>query len=368
MSADLAWPKRDGVVATGSSSSEHEYADPSLQSAHPTSAQHVQEWDPSAFLNPTMFSSDIVSPETATPPQNMTHFQLEQSVHAPLHNAHVPQLVHQPGPFGQESFQDGYMAEQYAPSYDMYQNPQLGRGSFDSSHYRPATQASDLSPSMAQLGLHQEFLYSNSNPYPSQLQPNLHAQLPTQNHLYDFHQPNASDRASPLPRHSPFAGSPISNPGFAAQQDHFSSVGGIDRRPSTADSIHSLHGEYPGEMGYLPGASNGTNALGMAPSGVVPSALHQFNQRNAVSGPPYPHLGKDGNARTFNPLAAPAPNTGYTSVHHQHLQGYPDGQGYSDQSANFIPPHALADGSAPDANGAYPSNSGVSPEVTQFIR
>ncbi|CCA69689.1 hypothetical protein PIIN_03628 [Serendipita indica DSM 11827] len=373
MSADLAWPKRDGVVATGSNSSEHDYTDQSSQSSHPPSVQHVQEWDPSAFLNPTMFSSDMVSPDTATPPQNAAHFQLEQSVHAPLHTAHVPQLVHQPGHFGQESYQDGYMQEQYAPPYDIYQSSQIGRASYESTHYRPPTQASDLSPSMAQLGLHQQdFLYSNSNPYPSQLQSNLHAQLPTQNHLYDFHQPNASDRASPLPRHSPFTGSPVSNPSFAAQQDHFSSVSGIDRRPSTADSIHSLHGEYPSELGYLPGATNGTNALGMAPSGVVPSALHPFNQRNAVSGTPYPHLGKDvngGAARTFNPLAAPPPNTGYTSVHQQHIQGYPDAQTYSDQATGFIQPHALADGTAgTDANGAYPSNAGASPEVTQFIR
>lgn len=355
----------------------------------------VQEWDPTAFLNPSMFSSDLVaSPSTAnananvSPPQNIDRFQLDHQAfsqaQAQAHVHHQLSHQHNSGPqhvsshsFGaQDGFQDPYIPDPYAqPSFnDLYAQSQAPRPSFEPSRYRPSSsqQPSDLEPSMAQLGLNQDFLYT----VPFQQNQAHHPQVgqTIQGHSFDFHQAPAispNDRASPLPRASPFTISPASTHSLGAQQD-FS--GPLERRPSTTESVHSLHGEYNGDypMGpqMYPGGdmgrsmnSNGSNATG--PAGVVPSALHQLQRNNSASF--HPHITQDqGAPRGYAPLvpqsSGPAqPNGTFMPsqaayVSHQPPQYLPD--------QNFhISPHALD----ADASAYQPLNS-ASPEITRYLR
>ncbi|KAG8757781.1 hypothetical protein FRC14_001491 [Serendipita sp. 396] len=371
MSSDHAWSHRE---SGNSSDREHQAIDSSSQ---PQSGSQVQEWDPSAFLNPSMFSADVASPTTATPPPTLSHFQPEHSsahVSAQLSSQGsmssqlpaVPHLVHP------DSFNDGYGHDQYGPSYDLYNNSQLPRHSYDSGHYRssPLQQhSSDLSPSMAQLGLHQEYLQSNQgNVYQSygQLQQGLHTQNLQGHNPFDFHQSPAispNDRASPLARASPFTISPVSNQSFAAQQE----FAGIDRRPSTAESIGSEYNEF---------GLGGSNALGMAP-GIVPSSLHQYSQRNNS----YPHLAQDNQPhpnRPYTPLVLPShpssgsganqqPNGPFISPQqpypssHQHSHPHQQGQ-YGSENFHISP--ALVD----SEGGSYPSPTSGTPEIAQYIR
>ncbi|KAG9052156.1 hypothetical protein FS842_010403 [Serendipita sp. 407] len=371
MSSDHAWSHRE---SGNSSDREHQAIDSSSQ---PQSGSQVQEWDPSAFLNPSMFSADVASPTTATPPPTLSHFQPE---HSSAHGSAqlssqgsmssqlpaVPHLVHP------DSFNDGYGHDQYGPSYDLYNNSQLPRHSYDSGHYRssPLQQhSSDLSPSMAQLGLHQEYLQSNQgNVYQSygQLQQGLHTQNLQGHNPFDFHQSPAispNDRASPLARASPFTISPVSNQSFAAQQE----FAGIDRRPSTAESIGSEYNEF---------GLGGSNALGMAP-GIVPSSLHQYSQRNNS----YPHLAQDNQPhpnRPYTPLVLPShpssgsganqqPNGPFISPQqpypssHQHSHPHQQGQ-YGSENFHISP--ALVD----SEGGSYPSPTSGTPEIAQYIR
>ncbi|KAG8835008.1 hypothetical protein FRC17_005856 [Serendipita sp. 399] len=376
MSTDLAWPHRE--------TSDREQ--PSIDSSsQPRSASQVQEWDPSAFLNPSMFNADGVSPTTATPPQTLSHFQPDHSsAHVPAHlgsqsslSSQLPVLVHPAGNhFGPDYANDGYAQDAYAPSYEMFNG---SRHSYEHGHYRssPLQQpSSDLSPSMAQLGLHHhDYLYSNQGSVYQNHGQSLHTQ--TQNLPgFDFHQSPAispNGRASPLGRASPFTVSPISNQSFATQQD----LAGIDRRPSTADSIHSAHGEYNGEYGIFTGGAS--NALGMAP-GVPPSALHPYTQRNNS----YPHLVQDNpphRNRPYTPLVLPShsssssgpnqqsngpfisPQQPYAPSGHQHTHPHQQGQYGSDQNYHVSPPSLVESDGAP-----YPSPTSGSPEIAQYIR
>ena len=385
MSADIAWPPQHRDSGNSSSEMGDAHSQSTQQSQMP---QHVQEWDPSAFLNPSMFSSDLLSgsPVTTTPPQsqNLSHFQQEQQQHHHHHQQQpqqsVPQLIH---PLGQDSYQESYMHDPYSQSYDIYSQQEMSRHSFEPGRYRPSPvqQASDLSPSMAQLGLHQEYLYTTSGSFHNQQsQQQQHPSLPQnlQGHPFDFRQSptlTPSDRASPHPRASPFTISPVSNHSFAQLQD-FS--GGPERRPSTADSVHSLHGEYPSATDF---SMNGGASLNGMPS-VAPSAMHQFNQRNgsvsvntAASYHPHdstsPMVGMN-----YGPvLSQPSTTSPSVSVPHQgsappafisQTQPYSNHQGsqYAPEQNFHIAPHALDSDGGPVAY----SPNGASPEIANYLR
>ena len=393
MSTDIAWQPQQ---RDSGNDMEDAHAQSAQQQQPPT--QHVQEWDPSAFLNPSMFSSDLLSgsPATTTPTHTQNHFQQDQPQlhrHQPQqHN--LPQLMHpltQQPPFPQESFQDSYINDSYnQSSFDMYHQSDISRHSFESSRYRPSPvqQASDLSPSMAQLGLHQDYLYSATNPFQqqqSQQQNQQQASLPQnlQGHPFDFRQSptiTPNDRASPHPRASPFTISPVSNHSFAQLQDF---PGGPDRRPSTADSVHSLHGEYPSATDFSMGAGilNGTD-LGRSLNGipgVVPSAIHQFSQRNGTANTSsyHPHLTQEpspmglnyGNVLSQPPSSASGPPSSQSSAPPAFIsqtQPYPNHQAsqYAPEQNFHVAPHAL------DSDGpvAYASVTGNTPEMANYLR
>jgi hypothetical protein len=370
MSTDLAWQHREALQGGPDDG----------QPASSSSSSSVQEWDPTAFLNPSMFSSDLVaSPSNVTPPQNIDRFQLDHQAFAQAHVQQQLSQQHNPGPqhvgshsFAQDGFQDPYIHDPYTqPSFnDLYAQSQASRPPFETSRYRTSStqQPSDLEPSMAQLGLNQDFMYS----VPFQQNQAHHPQVvqSVQGHSFDFHQApaiSANDRASPLPRASPFAISPASSHSLAAQQD-FS--GPIERRPSTAESAHSLHGEYNGDypMGaqMYPGGdmgrsmnSNGSNATG--PAGVVPSALHQLQRNNSASF--HPH--DQGAPRGYGPLlpqsSGPAqPNGTFMPSQAAYVSHQP--QYLPDQNFH-ISPHAL-DADTP----AYQPLNSASPEITRYLR
>jgi hypothetical protein len=280
------------------------------------------------------------------------------------------------------------MNDPYGQSFDMYHQPDMSRHSFESARYRPSPvqQASDLSPSMAQLGLHQDYLYSATNAFQhqqSQQQNQQHASLPQnlQGHPFDFRQSptiTPNDRASPHPRASPFTVSPVSNHSFAQLQD-FS--GGPDRRPSTADSVHSLHGEYPSatDFSMSAGGPNGSD-LGRSLNGIpgiVPSAIHQFNQRNGTTSPYHPHLAQDPPSMGMNygnVLSQPSSSGAGPSPHPtsappgfiSQTQSYTNHQTsqYAPEQNFHIAPHAL------DSDGpvAYSSLNGSPPEIANYLR
>lgn len=377
MSTDLAWQHRESLQGG-----------PDDGQPSSSTSSSVQEWDPTAFLNPSMFSSDLVANSAnATPPQNLGHFQLDHhglghpQVHQQLSQQHNGGPQHLGGPsFGQETYQDSYMADQYSQSTfnDLFAQSQAVRPQFEAGRYRPsvAQQPSDLEPSMAQLGLNQDYMYSAPAVQFQQSQTH-HQQLGQvmQGPSFDFHQPPAispNDRASPLPRSSPFTISPVSNHGIGAQQD-FS--GPIERRPSTAESAHSLHGEYPGDYSNMaaqmyPGGDmgrsmNGNGTNGTGPAGVVPAALHPIQRSNSASF--HPHMSQDqGAARVYAPIVPQSngptqANTPFVPSQagygtHQPPQYLPD--------QNFhIAPHAL------DSDGtAYPPLNSTSPEITRYLR
>lgn len=274
------------------------------------------------------------------------------------------------------------MHETYGPSYDMYSAQDMSRQSFESGRFRASSlqQSSDLSPSMAQLGLHQDFLYNNgSAPFPSQQQQQQqqqqHPSLPQnlQGHHFDFRQSptiTPNDRASPHPRASPYTVSPVSNNSFAQLQD-FS-----DRRPSTADSVHSLRGEYPSATDF---SMNGTSLNGM-PS-VAPSAVHQFNQRNgSISTASYhPHLAAAAQDPSsigmgYGPVLSQPSSSASASVPHQgsappafisQSQPYSNHQGsqFAPEQNLHVSPYALGS----DVAGSYEPN-GTAPEIAGYLR
>jgi hypothetical protein len=291
-------------------------------------------------LNPSMFSPDLVNG------QSQNHFHLgarppmagQQNV---TQNAHA---VSNPYTFGQESFPDSFPQDSFAPPFDPYSQSQATRESFDASGFH-AQSTSDLSPSMASLGLHQELMYASPQ---YQQQHNPHIQnLPGH---YGFHPSSEvipNGRASPHPRGSPFVISPASNNSFAAQQGY------SERRPSTADEAHSLPGKYPTDFAMLPITNNEPTMLG---PGVPPSSLHPFNGRN--NGIPFPqHLSPDGRAY---PVAAPETQQGpFMSPH-----AFPSHQPQYGSDPNYhLPPHALDS----EASVYPPLNTGSS-DVAHFIR
>jgi hypothetical protein len=375
MSTDLAWQHREPLQGGPDDG----------QPASSSSTSSVQEWDPTAFLNPSMFSSDLVpSPSNATPPQNIDRFQFDHQAFAQA-QVHQQQLSHQHNNVpqhtgnhsfgGQDGFQDPYAHDPYAQSSfnDVYAQSQAPRPQFETSRYRPSStqQPADLEPSMAQLGLNQDFLYS----VPFQQNQAHHPQVGQniQGHPFDFHQAPAiapNERTSPLPRSSSFTISPGSSHSLLAPQD-FS--GPIERRPSTTESVHSLHGEYNGDyaMGaqMYPGGdmgrsmnSNGSNATG--PAGVVPSALHQLQRSNSASF--HPHISQDqGGPGGYTPLVPQSsgsaqPNGTFMPSQPAYVSHQP--QYLPDQNFH-ISPHAL-DADAP----AYQPLNTASPEITRYLR
>jgi hypothetical protein len=510
MSADLAWQPRDSQPLSaqggGSDVLESQFtAEPSKQqkenssqmpnaanapsstpsatglssisatgtpsSSGASGASHTQEWDPTAFLNPSMFSSDLVSnsPVTTNPPQNMTtHFQLDPHAHphhlqqiAPQSQSHLqnnsvpttsgslslpapssatptmnPLQANQSATFGQDAFQDGYMQEPmaYGQTYDMYHASQLPRASFEGGPYRPvpSQQATDLSAPMAQLGISQDYMYLPSNgTYQTNMQNGAHLhgsqhphnQMHNQHLLtqniptipsqtpFDYHpnphDPQGSlDRISPHSRLSPYGNSPILNQNFSNQQDfvggpgssdHFGGsdqfsasdhFGGLERRPSTAGSVHSLHADFPSDLSI---PSQSLMGGGQGGPGVVPSALHAFHQRNrnGSTGSYHPQIFSSDGGRDFmamNPgVAGPGGVSSFGSnVYSGHHQ-----QQFLPEQTFHVAPHALqSDGSRIRSNTglsttsesgssglgsiSYPlseqSAGGPPSEVAQYIR
>lgn len=379
MSTDLLWQQQQQPQSSAAHlgqgggeerDREHEISDSHSQLTQ-NGSHHVQEWDPSAFLNPSMFSSDLVNGG-----QTQNHFQLDPKPMPQMagqqnipQNAHIVQNQYS---FGQEPFPESFNPDTFGQPFDLYSQSQATRQSFEAAGFHPSSQStSDLSPSMAHLGLHQELMYSPPGPY--QQQHSHHIQN-LQGH-FEFHQspevaPNG--RASPHPRASPFAISPASNHSFSTQQDY---SGVLERRPSTADSVHSLRGEYTTDFAMLPtpavdlGRPINSNGPAMLGPGVVPSNLHPFNQRSNGAPSFAQHLPQDGQHvnRSYIPVAAAPPQTGgpqqgspFISQH-----SYPSQQAsqYAPDQNYHISPHALDS----DASVYPPLNTGSS-DVAHFIR
>lgn len=172
--------------------------------------------------------------------------------------------------------------------------------------------------------------------------------------------PPLTPNGAPISPHrsnpSPYASiSPASNHSFAAQQDFATPFDA--RRPSTADSGHSIHGDFGADDYPMANPQNGGGA-----SGVVPSALHPFNQRN------YMHMSQE--VRNFGPRGvkphpqAPAAFASQIPAPQAHPSNYSfnPAPGYHSEQPVHVNSHASDD--AP----IFPQRTGNGADIASLIR